>query len=253
MSDLIFMPDSIDSATLTVTSAATGYAKEKLQDRLTFTSWRSTTNANQNIDIDFGVATTCDHLVLLHNLVNNTYVDVFYASAANYSDALSVTDGVPAVVSGAGTLYLPFPSSGSYSARYWRVQITNIGGGQIAEAYLLFLGQRKTITIRYDYGNKMGPRSSSVIRQSLGGYRTGLNLEANRRVWSLPWEYMSKANYDNLVSVLSDTQGMAYPIFMQDPYNGTIYYVRIMHNELPAVESAHELYNLGPLIIEQEF
>lgn len=255
MADLTFYPQSIDDATLVVTSEATGYSKYNLQDRRKDTSWRSTSNANQNIDMDFGVAYTADHGFFYHNLPAGSYVDIYYATQANYSDELSVTSNEPTPITGTGPRYLAFefPFSGSYTKRYWRIKITNMPGSTVAEIFLFFLGARKVISVRYNYGQIIGSKFSTKLFESLAGNRSAVAFQGARRIWKLAFEYMSKTNRDNLISVLASASGKRYPIFMLDPDMLAYYYVRLMHDEISDPEVTHQLYNINQLLIEEEF
>jgi len=254
MSNLLLFSKAIDDAALVVTSAATGYPKENMQDRRKVTSWKSTSTANQNIDMDFGSAFTADHLFLYHNLPTGTRVEPFYASQSNYSDEASAVDGFYATIGTGNTppnLYMFFGPEAYYSARYWRIKLTNLPS--VAEIYLVFLGMRLEITIRHDFGHVQEKKyKGHILKESFGGNRFSKRYYGGRKIFQYRWEFMDLTNQANLQSLIENIKGAALPFFMRT-VNGTYEYVRLMNDEIGAAEVAHQLFNTDVLVLEEEF
>jgi hypothetical protein len=251
MGNLVLYSETIDNAALAVTSAATGHAKELLQDRLTNTSWKGSSSANQNIDIDWGAAKACDHLVLLHNIPVSSVVDIFYASASNYSDAVSVSSGAGWTIIGTGIRTQLCNFAASHTARYWRVQITSQSAA--SEIYLAFIGAKLDISIRYNQ-NWMDRKiyNGNILVETLGGKRYSRRLYGGRQRIEYTWEYLDLTNQNKLQTLIANSLGNALPFFLKRP-DDTFLYCRLNMPSIDNPEIEYQLYNLGPLIFEEEF
>lgn len=248
MANLLLFSQAIDEATLVVTSQATGFAKEHLQDRRKDTSWKSTSSANQNIDMDFGAAYPVNHCFLYHNLPDNATIRLWAATQANYSDEAAV--GAAQVISGRPNLY--WNLGVSVNVRYYRFKITTLPSA--AEIYLVFMGAELEISIRHDFGGINGENAYSGISlvESMAGIRGARSYYGPRKRWEFGWEYLSLANQQNLQFLISNVYGKRFPFFFRD-VDGNYNFARLMMENLGARETNHQLYNVGPLILEEEF
>ncbi len=252
MADVIISSQSIDSKTLTVTSADSSYPKTNMQDRRLSTYWKSTSSADQNIDIDMGSAIEINHAVLYHNLPSLTYIDIYYATVSDYSDQISVTDDNPLVTTEVGpqVFYFPFPSGNSYTKRYWRIKLTHLSS--VAMVHLLFIGLSKSITQRFMKSSIIGnDYSGNQLQESYGGKRFSIEYIGARKKLVLAWELLDSTNHGKLVTLMSDCHGSHYPFWIKD-LDGNWTYVRLKSPNLNNPEIEVNLYNVGPLTFEEE-
>jgi len=248
MGNLLFISQAIDNATLVVTSQQTGHEKEKIQDRRKDTSWKSSSTANQNIDMDFGAAYPVNHCFLYHNLPDNSTIRLWAATQANYSDEAAV--GTAQVISSRPNLYWNLGVTANY--RYYRFKITTLPSD--AEIYLIFMGAELEINIRHDFSGINGENIYAGVSlvESMGGIRGARSYYGPRKRWEFSWEYLSLANQQNLQALISNVYGKRYPFFFRD-VDSDYHFARLMMESLGAREVTHQLYDLGPLVLEEEF
>lgn len=250
MANLILLSQTIDDETLAVTSEAAGHLKECLQDRRLDTSWKSTTSANQNIDIDFGADMFVDHILLYHNLPNDAAVRLWSATASDYSDEFYRS--LSHIIDSSKRPVLYFTTySGGFTFRYWRVKITALTAA--AEVYLLFIGRQSEITVQYNNAqNEESKYRGSLIKTSYGGKRYSRTYFGARKSFRYRWEYLDLTNQTSLQTLIANSKGPALPFFMKT-VDGAYYYVRLMNEEIGSEQVEHHLFNIGPLLFEEEF
>lgn len=247
MANLKFYPDHLGDYTLVATSQATGFEVYHLQDHRLDTSWKATTTANQDVDIDLGASNipiTC--VMLFHNLANGVNFQLWAATQSNYSDAAQV-DSI--AIDGTNTPYA-LKTWAAVTKRYWKFKMLN--NTTVAQIYLAFLGRQLEITTRFNYGEIIEPVYDGVeVVESIGGYRGAREYHAGRDRWDYAYEFLSLANKQKLASVVAAVDGRRYPFFFSDD-GGNFHFARLAFNRLEFAEVAHQLYN-GPLIMEEEF
>jgi hypothetical protein len=116
MSFRVLAENRLESGTVTVTSAAAGFGKERLYDRNRGDRWKATSTATQNIDLDGGIKVKASALGLInHNLAGAT-VEVYRGDSS--PAATLITRFVVAGTS--GDLYIAWAQ---FQHRYWRTRI----------------------------------------------------------------------------------------------------------------------------------
>lgn len=136
------------STTVTASSTAIGYSASNLQDRLTFSKWKSDGTASQTITIDMGSGNTaaCTALAISgHNFRTRTVSGMTVYQSADgsaWTDVGAVSPGWLTNATNDRTLMFHWGTSGSaYTVgdnRYWR--ITMIGCDAAIEIGALAIG-----------------------------------------------------------------------------------------------------------------
>lgn len=247
MGNLTFYSQAIDDAALVVTSAATGHPKENMQDRRKATSWKSTSSANQNIDMDFGAPFAANYCFLYHNLPDNATIRLWGATQANYSDEAAI--GAAQLVSARPNLEWGLGVTANY--RYYRFKITTLPS--VAEIFLVFMGAVDEMTIRHDFGQVQEKKyGGHVLKESFAGNRFSKRYYGGRKIFQFKWELLDLANQSVLQAVIENSKGSALPFFIKtvdDIYE----YVRLMNAGIGAAEATHQLFNTDVLSFEEEF
>jgi hypothetical protein len=166
---------------------------------------------------------------------------------ANYIDEVAPAEAQ--VIDASKRPFVLFTWGSTVSVRYWRLKITTLPFA--AQIYLIFLGVKREITIRYNYNNANNNEYDGVsLVETFGGVRSARNYHGARRVFNLPWELLDYGNKIALDLAFDSAGGKRYPIFMSDP-DGNYYFVRFMQDSVNAKETAHELYSFGILLEEE--
>lgn len=137
---VILYNNIIGTATIAVTSEATGYEKENAFDDLTFDFWKPSAVGTVYYTMDFGSAVTVDAWgVFAHDLGTNSgsiqlqySTDNFAADTNNFGDAISPSTTEPRLQTGT-----------SQSKRYWRFKI--ISAAAASQIGGLILGEHMEI------------------------------------------------------------------------------------------------------------
>lgn len=248
-SNLKFFPHSLDDCSLAITSEASGHEKEFLQDHNKDTYWESTDTSAQNVDFNNGAAYKTDYMVLYHNLPTGTNVRPYGANAANYSDEAPVADAI--VIAAGNTPIMVFDYTGVTQA-YWRLKITSLSS--VAKINLIYAGEVLDVTTMFGFGWLDADRRYDGVdlEESISGKRFGKLIRASRRRWEFNWELLLSAMRTELDNLLIETKGPGKPFIFTD-IDGTEYFARAMSPALNVRPPAFEYYNVGPLVIEEEF
>lgn len=246
MANPIFYYRAADEASsISVTSEETDYPKENLQDRSERTLWKATSNADQNLDIDWGSATACDYVILGgHNLysVGATVTVKYSDDASTYYTAGS---GVPA----SNDPFLITFSSASH--RYWRIVLSS--GSAAYQAATLFIGSKFSHTINKDYGMNFGRAVGVELRETKGGQRRS-NLNADpRKIWEFAFTYFEETHKNNFLTWAQDGKLSHLPFYFDPDGSGDLYFVRYMKNEFLMQDQNYQIYNTKDAIrLEEE-
>lgn len=256
MADLKLIAEGIDLYDIdAATSEATGYEKEYLQDRRLDTSWRATSTALQNIDIDTNDTVGANYFFLYHNISHNGGTATIKIYSDDNSGFSSPTQrGSTETLSAAKTPYVLIDLGATFTERYWRITIEN--SDVAPEVYLVFFGTDSNaltgITIRYMFGQlEEKVYSGSKIVESLGGIRSARQYHDGRDRFEYAWDHLDATNEARLQAVIALTKGSALPFFMQD-IDSAYHYVRLMNSQIGSRQVAQTLFNTGRLIFEEE-
>lgn len=256
MADLKFMAEGIDLYDIdSATSEAAGFEMEYMQDRKLATSWKATSTALQNIDIDTNGIKGANYFFLYHNISHNSET----ATIKIYSDdnsgfASPILRGSVNPLTAAATPYVLIDLGATFTERYWRITIES--SDVAPQIYLVFfgtdLGATSGITTRYMFGQLEEPiYGGSKIVETLGGMRYARQYHDGRDRFEYAWDHLDATNKARLQAVIALSKGRALPFFMQD-IDSAYHYVRLMNSGVGARQVAHTLFNTGRLIFEEE-
>lgn len=247
---------TIDQAT----SEAVGFEMEFMQDRLLSTSWKATTTALQNIDIDTGDDNFgAIYFFLYHNISDNSSAATIKIYEEDEDDGTwdgSFTQrGSTFTITPSNSPYAFIDLGASYLNRYWRIEIDN--SDVVPEVYLVFFGAEGAadtgITTRYMFGQLEEPiyRGSKII-ETPGGMRYARQYHDGRDRFEYAWDHLDSSNEAKLQAIAALSKGSALPFFMQN-IDSVYHYVRLMNSGIGSRQVAHTLFNTGRLIFEEEF
>lgn len=260
MADMKLIAEGIDLYTIDqATSEAAGYEMEFLQDRRLDTSWRATSTALQNIDIDTGDdGFSAIYFFLYHNISDNSSAATIKIYEEDEDDGTwdgtFTQRGSTFTITPSNTPYAFIDLGAAYANRYWRIEINN--SDVAPEVYLVFFGSETGattgITIRYMFGQLEEPvYNGSKIVESLGGIRASRQYHDGRDRFEYAWDHLDASNEARLQAVAALTKGRALPFFMQD-IDSAYHYVRLMNSGIGSRQVKHTLFNTGRLIFEEE-
>ena len=143
----------------------------------------STSAANHDIELDFGVATSIGAMFIppTHNL-GTTTVEVFSGA----SSPAATSEGTKAATDGASFEFDWTPAS----ARYWRIAFNATGAWQIPE--LVLASQIRTVVRGPDFRWETPVRSPINVAE-FPGFESSLVLAAARRRWIMTQSHMADA------------------------------------------------------------
>ena len=259
MANLKLITGGIDLYTIdAVTSEDAGGANdvENLQDRRLDTSWKASSTALQNIDIDTeddGFSAT--HFFLFHNISDNSEAaTIKIYSDDNASFTTPVQRGSTLTLSSGETeSYISLGAA--FQERYWRIEIDN--SDVAPEVYLIFFGSSIAavggITIRYAFGQREETvYDGARVVSSLGGYRSSRQFHTGRKRWEYQWESLDITNEAALQAAIGFTGGAALPFFLQD-IDGNYNYVRFAGPAIGSVQVFADAWDTNRIIFEEEF
>lgn len=251
-SNIKFFPHSIADMVLAITSEATDHEKEYMQDHNNSTYWESTSTANQNVDInpDGGSVYSVGYFALYHNLPADTVVRLWGADQSNYSDESALGTG-DITISSSSTPILIGELQTTYFYKYYRLKITSLPS--VAKINLFYLGATIEIATAFAFNwlDADKRHDGVILEESESGKRFGKEIQTMRRRWEWSWQLIIGSIRDQIDSILTETHGPAKPFIFTD-IDGTDYFCRTLNSSINVRPPAYELYNLGPLIIEEE-
>jgi hypothetical protein len=228
----ILYDNDLEDGTLTVTSEESGFPKENLLDWLDWTYWKSTSAAQQNIDVFFaspnvGMDTGA---ILGHNLGTagnslGTQLRILNDDNPSFSspDVLytaTITDDNP----------FYFDIGQLWTEQYFRFEITNLD--EACFIAVAFLGPKLTMPVGPEFS--FDPDMQNVMSERFSSYSGRMVSSAVQfveREMDVPFMRLSQTFVANsLLPFLEDHYGQMIPFFfVPDPGNffGTdkIYYV----------------------------
>lgn len=260
MADLKLIAAGIDLYTINqVTSEAAGFEMEFMQDRKLSTSWKATSTALQNIDIDTGDDNfAAAHFFLYHNISDNSSAATIKIYEEDEDDGTwdgSFTQrGSTFTITPSNSPYALIGLGAAYANRYWRIEID--GSDVAPEIYLVFFGSETAavdgITLRYMFGQLEEPiYDGSKIIETPGGIRYSRQYHDGRDRFEYAWDHLDSGNEAKLQLIAALSKGRALPFFMQD-INSAYHYVRLMNSGIGSRQVTHTLFNTGRLIFEEE-
>ncbi len=260
MADLKLIAEGIDLYTIDqATSEAAGFEMEFMQDRQLATSWKATSTALQNIDIDtgddgFGAL----YFFLYHNISDNSSAATIKIYEEDEDDGTwdgtFTQRGSTFTITPSNTPYAFIDLGAAYLNRYWRIEINN--SDVVPEVYLVFFGSdvgaTGGITVRYMFGQLEEPiYDGSKIIETPGGMRFARQYHKGRDRFEYAWDHLDATNEGRLQAVAALSKGRALPFFMQD-IDSVYHYVRLMNSGIGSRQVAQSLFNTGRLIFEEE-
>ena len=258
MANLRLITEGIDLHTIdAVTSEATGYEKEYLQDRKLATSWKATSTDDQYIDIDTEDDDfSASYCFLYHNIHHNgTSAQVWVYSDDNPNFTSPTSRGNIIIFEGGSTPYALILFSGDINERYWRIKIT--GSDVAPQVYLIFLGSAVAgfsgITIRYKLGQSEEKIYDGVkLITTPGGYRSARQYHIGRKIFEYEWEHLDVTDEAALQAAIGFTNGKGLPFFLGD-IDASYHYVRFMNDRIGSIMPYSDFYNTGRIMFQEEF
>jgi len=182
----------LETGTVTVTSEATGFAKENAYDWLPWDYWKAAASGTVYITVDMGVATTVDYWALaFHDLADHSgTIKPQYSSGSTSPISWTDLDTVQTPTAN----QMIFRPVTSVSVRYYRFQISStslasaIGALSLGQALTLERGI-KNFTTPYEGRNKKILNSVSETGLPLGStvYADGQKFKITQENVSLEW------------------------------------------------------------------
>ena len=257
MANLRLITEGIDLLTIdAVTSEATGYEKEYLQDRKLATSWKATSTDLQNIDIDSEDDNfSASHCFLYHNISDNSETATVKVYSDDNDSFTTPTLCGSAILSSSNTPALLLTFSQAYAERYWRITIE--GSDVAPQVYLIFLGSAVAgytgITIRYKLGQSEEKIYDGVkLITTPGGYRSARQYHTGRKIFEYEWEHLDVTDEAALQAAIELTNGMGLPFFLGD-IDASYHYVRFMNDRIGSIMPYSDFYNTGRIMFQEEF
>lgn len=247
----------ITSEVTAVTSEATGFPIENAFDNNPDTFWRATSDADQTIDIDLGVARGVDALAIW---LNNYKGDIFAASHTiklysddnddgNYS-AVTLQDTVLPQLGGIEfPIQVGISISSTVTKRYWRI-IEDYGViTEVSDLAGIWLMQKNTIS-----------KSSQLPRNDTDRFHNQPSLSGGGREFIrsvnsvsqkiLPRTYLiEQSDFTALRAAHQDSRGRLLPLIAVESGQITRL-VRFTSDDLGQNEISHEMYNPSFGLIE---
>ena len=143
MTDYIAYDNKIETATVTVTSEASGFAKENAYDWLTRDWWKAAAAGTVYFTVDFGVAVSIDYWAVgFTDLADNSgSIKPQYSATGAWAGEEVDFDSL--YTPAAGDSAVKFRKLTAVSARYWRFVVSSTGNASAIG--LLMLGQALTL------------------------------------------------------------------------------------------------------------
>lgn len=263
MADLKLIAEGLDFYTIdqiTSEDAGGNNDMENMQDRRLDTSWKASSTALQNIDIDMGAgySATTPYVFLYHNISDNSGTATIKVYKEDENDGTwdggFTQSGSTFTITSGNSPYAFITLALISSQRYFRIEIDN--SDVAPEVYLIFMGIKMEattgITIQYKFNQSEEKiYGGNKIVESLGGIRAARQYHSGRDRFEYAWDHLDVTNEGRLQSLIEDTKGSALPFFMQD-IDSDYHYVRLMNNRIGSRQSSHQAFNIPTLIFEEE-
>lgn len=226
MEPVILYNNKLEDATITASSSAANYGADYLKDNKTYSYWKASLSGTNNITIDFGSETFIGALgIAAHNLngaslklykstngstwvsviskfnvlEDNSILKLISEDAGQYiqyedGDSIELEDG-----SG----YIENEEGDSYTARYWKLEITSSFIPQIG---VLYLGEY----FKFDYPpeSPVVPKRESVVAQSEisnGGHLLGTDVRYYQNTAQFLFRNITRSFYVSKLKIFWDT------------------------------------------------
>jgi hypothetical protein len=207
----IFYNNLIANTTVTVTSEETGFEKEYLFNNNQGVVWRSTSTAENTVEMDFGTATAIKGIVVInHNLVtNDTFL--FEASSDGFPGDVDQSESVDLVT---GLKEVTWPAY-----RYYRLKLAKTAGSyiQVGEIYLFGSSYEFERNFKWNYSYTREINRNSKQTTSGQVYR---KTRFVRRGFNLDFEGMTDTQKETFESISEND----YICFMPTGSGGDLYY-----------------------------
>lgn len=230
--------------------------KENLQDRNKNTSWKASSTALQNIDIDTEDDNfSANTFFLFHNISDNSEAATIKIYSDDNASFTSPTQRGSTHTLGAGETESLISLGATFQERYWRIEID--GSDVAPEIYLIFFGSSLLastgLSLRYGFGqNEEIKYDGVVVVESQGGFRSSRQYHPGRRVWQYQWESLDITNEAGLQAAIGFTKGSAYPFFFSD-ISGNYHFIRFMNTALGSIQVFAGGFDTDRIRLEEEF
>ena len=207
MSLILFAANLLETATVTVTSAAAGKPVTRLYDRDRGPQWEATSNAQQDIDLDNATAKDATHVAFVNYSIT-TQVDFYHGAAFPPATLLDTW-----TLSGDPDLRA---LTSAVLSRYMRIRIRN--GGVTPKLGELFIGVPRTITLNPYYRQSGKGTVGNVQRdRSRAGHLWAVQRGVKRIRLPYGWLTLSDANLTTLEAAYDELNQGAKNLVVQDP------------------------------------
>ena len=252
MADLKFYYHGLEAADIdSITSEATGYPKENLQDRNFNRIWKSSSApTNQVIHIDLNEATLSKEYIILGG--NNLYsitgaISVGHTDQSDYSSIVASVAYTAATASDEPTMLRNFLAAST--DRYWEINLMSLDSD--VEIGNIFIGTDLIHPVPNIWPFPYGDRFDGIsLLTGSGGTRHSVKSYGERKVWNLDWEAIDETHKGYFDTWKAIVEGPHYPFYFSDK-DGNLYFVRAVQSEILTVETAYQMYSVR-LRLEEE-
>lgn len=252
MADLKFYYHGLESAEIdSITSEATGYPKENLQDRSPHRVWKATGTANQTIDIDLNESSLTKDFIILsgHNLyTGGAHVYIGHDDNSSFSSLTEVYDDDP-MEDDEPVLLAIFTGGATTTERYWRIILSSLGA--IPQIGAIFIGSILTHPVPDNWPRSRPSDFSGItVDTTSGGIRHSVKSYGERKIWVMDWESIDETHKGYFDTWKDEVEGPRYPFYFADE-NGDLCFVRAMQIRITPIETVYQMYNIR-LTLEEE-
>lgn len=258
MANPIFYYDGLEDATLVYSATEdAGFTVENLKNRNKNTFFKDSGigAASVNIVIDFGVAKSCDSIMLGNFLATSAdaaQIKVEAHSADVWVGAQTVALSVQLIDTSSLT-----DTAFSFSAqnfRYWRILFSDISAGNLTNLQfaIILLGTKLSHTVRHNWTMFQGWLSNVGLRGTKGGQSFANKNGANKRVWALNWEDIEETHKGNMLTWIDTVCNNYLPFYLDVDGDGTEYLVRKQGVQGGVIDKDFQVYDSDRITVVEE-
>lgn len=185
------------ASVVTTTTLASGSSVARLHDRARAPVCAASAAAEWDVKVDLGASPSAITEFSLHN---HNFGVAGITLASSTDDVTYTTRDTFTGVSGTDV----FRTIGTQTVRYWRLRVPAFASAPQAGEF--FLGAATSISVEpaHDPGSQDGREGNVASIESLGGVVRKARLGAMRRVFTLVWNLLPGADWDNLNTWFTD-------------------------------------------------
>jgi hypothetical protein len=249
MSNPIFMPEGLETATITASSgSAEGYPTTNLKDRKWATKWVSgNTTSDQTLQMDLTDGRQTNAILIdNHNIASLGGVPgvliIEYYNGGWLTEYSGLFTSIPS----------PFYLAITHISTQYRLRFNRGAGLLVAPSIgMIFLGKRIDLPL-YNNHPQRGLEADAEVDESLSGLRFGSSVRADREKFSFIWGAgITQAIEAEYYRLIRKANGRQYPFYFAD-MNGYWHLGRFDKNYLPLIGSGNKIFKSQAIEISEE-